>query len=138
MDFDIQKEPWNKYEISDLTILKVRQIIKRVTKVLADDKVSYGIDGDSLSVVLAPDSLKGTPDDKTYSRQELEKLITNDNMRYNTLAEEWNEYVLDDGGVIRIKATVSRVAKTSKFDRNGDPIYIVETSSIMQIRPPKP
>lgn len=58
-------------------------------------------------------------------------------MRYNTLAEEWNEYVVDDGTRIRMKSTVSRVAKTSKFDKNGDPIYIVDTTVLAEIRPPK-
>ena len=41
-------------------------------------------------------------------------------MRYSTLAEEWNEYIVDDGTKIRIKTTVTNVKKSDKFAQNGD------------------
>lgn len=64
--------------------------------------------------------------------------IVKDDVRYNTLSEEWNEYVLDDGARVRLKLTVTRIAKTDKYNREGEPILIVETGGMAQIRPPKP
>jgi hypothetical protein len=67
---------------------------------------------------MIPTDIKGPPAAKTYSKQELE--LNSQDMRYSTLAEEWNEYIVDDGTKIRIKTTVTNVKKSDKFAQNGD------------------
>jgi len=56
---------------------------------------------------------------------------------YNTLGEEWNEYILEDGTKIRIKTTVTKISRTDKYEKIGDPIYLVETNVMMQVTKPK-
>lgn len=138
LDFDVVSEPWNKYEITnDGTILKTKYIMKSVFRIMRDDKAQYTGDGQPLSVIVVPENLRKEPDTKTYSPEELKKSIIKDDMRYRTLAEEWNEYQIDDGANVRVKTTVTRIARTSKFDRNGDPIYLVDTNLMIQVKGPK-
>jgi hypothetical protein len=80
---------------------------------------------------------KGQPDPKGYSIQELQAAIVKDDMRYDIISEEWNEYVIDDGSRLRIKSTVTRVAKTSLFDNTGTPQYYIKFNNIAQVKKPR-
>ena len=43
---------------------------------------------------------------------------------FRTSGEHWNEYLLDDGTVFRIKLVLTEVARLKdQYDANGDPIY---------------
>ena len=39
IDFEIIKEPWNKYQISDGSILRTRTILKKVERITNGDKI---------------------------------------------------------------------------------------------------
>ena len=138
LDFDVVREPWNKYELADGAVLKTKTILTKVRKQTRDEGgkqiESYSLEIQTISVILTDE--RGTPDTKVYSPQELQASIIKDDVRYTTLSEEWNEYVVDDGGRIRVKSTVARVSKSSKFDKNGEPVYWVESSNMAQIKPP--
>lgn len=138
VDFEILKEPWNKYEIADGSIVKTRFVLKKVEiQNLAENKSNFNIDGQNLSVVYTNPELKGTPTNLLYSPIEIKNSVVKDELRYNTLAEEWNEYLLDDGTRLRLKSTVTKVSRTSKYDKFGDPIYLVDSNAIMEIKRPK-
>jgi hypothetical protein len=68
---------------------------------------------------------------------ELQASIVNEDVRYTTIAEEWNEYLAEDGTKIRVKLTVVKVSRTNKRDVDGEPIYLVQTSLLPQIQPRK-
>ncbi|HEX9320249.1 MAG TPA: hypothetical protein VF884_15045 [Nitrososphaeraceae archaeon] len=137
LDFDVIKEPWNKYQlISDDAILKTKLVITRIRKkVLGDNKGEYGFDMQPIVVVLSDEI--GAPDSKNYTAQEIQAAIVKDDLRYDTVTEEWNEYVIDDGSRLRIKSTVTRVAKTSLFDNMGTRQYYVEFNNIAQVKMPR-
>ena len=138
IDFDVVKEPWNKYELTDGTVVKTKVVLTKLGKtILEGNKANFQIDVQVVSVILVPTELRGTPDTHVYSPQELQASIEKAEMRYTTLAEEWNEYVVDDGTRIRVKSTVTRIAKTTKYDKNGELIYLVETNNLVQIKSPR-
>lgn len=138
VDFEIIKEPWNKYAITDGSVLKTRFILKKVdTRIMDENKKNYKIDGLPLSIIYASAELRGEPSQQRYSTQELQNSISYDDLRYDTIHEEWDEYMLDDGTRIRVKATVMKISRTDKFDRNGDPLYLVDTTAMVEIKLPK-
>lgn len=47
-----------------------------------------------------------------------------------TIKEDWNEYELEDGTILKMKNVVIRVVRTEKYDQNDDPIYFYNTSTI--------
>ncbi|MBW1936877.1 MAG: hypothetical protein ACTSP1_19470, partial [Candidatus Freyarchaeota archaeon] len=77
------------------------------------------------------------PSPRIYSPEELQASIIDDDVRYSTIVEEWNEYIAEDGASIRVKLVVVKVSRTDKTDRDGEPIYLVQTSVLPQILPPK-
>ena len=42
--------------------------------------------------------------------------------------ERWSEFTLDDGTVIRVKASIVKVIRDEEFDPAGNPIYSIQAS----------
>ena len=53
--------------------------------------------------------------------------------------EHWNEYLVDDGSVIRIKLVVTEVLRLEgQYDpATGDPIYIAKSQNIVNVSSPE-
>lgn len=50
--------------------------------------------------------------------------------------EEWNSYTLDDGSVIQVKFVLTEALRIEgQFDANGDPMYVLQGSSIVKVTP---
>lgn len=51
--------------------------------------------------------------------------------------EYWNEYLLDDGTVVRIKLVVTNVYRLDgQRDPEGQPLYVVKSNNIMVVSAP--
>jgi hypothetical protein len=84
-----------------------------------------------------PQLKKGTPDTNVYGLQELQAAIVADDLGVDTLMEEWNDYIADDGTKIRVKCSVVSVSRTSKYNKDGEPIYLVSSSQQVAVKPKK-
>lgn len=139
LDFDVIKEIWSKYELANGDIIKVKVVLTVVRKTsnavgLTSPKPNYTFDLQSIVIVLTNE--RGPPDSKSYSPQELQASITKDDIRYTTITQDWNEYVVDDGARIKLQPIVMKVSKTSKFNAKGEPIYFTEINVTAQIKTP--
>jgi hypothetical protein len=57
---------------------------------------------------------------------------------YRTMGEPWNEYLADDGSVIRVKLIVTEVLRVDdKYDEQGNPVYMVRSSNVMSTSSPE-
>ncbi len=139
IEFDVLREPWNVYQLEDGPILRVKYVLARVVKQkVAGATAGYAFKGQNVvSLSHFPEELRGSPSTRMYTPEELQASVVNENVRYSTLVEEWNEYATEDGATIRVKITVIQVSKTNKIDKEGDPMYLVKTSLFPQITPPK-
>jgi len=143
LDFEVVREIWNKYELlGDNSILKVKVVLTRVRKgnVPQQEEAQssagqrYSVDFQQINVVLTGE--RGQPDTRKYTPQELQASIIKDDIRFRTVEQDWNEYVADDNTRIKIQPVIMKVAKSSKFDGKGDPIYSIELSLNLQVKPP--
>lgn len=140
LDFDVVKEIWDRYELADNTILKVKAVLTAVRK--ADPskeseqnaKGGYTMDFQNIIVMLTNE--RGLPDPRAYSPQELQAAIVKEDIHYTTISQEWNEYITDDGAKIRLQPLLIRVNKTSKFDAKGQPVYTTEMNLNIDVKPP--
>ncbi len=56
---------------------------------------------------------------------------------FRSTGEYWNEYLLDDGSVLRFKSVVAEVVRVEDvFDAEGNPTYMVKSSQIMNVSAP--
>lgn len=57
---------------------------------------------------------------------------------YRTMGEHWNEYLIDDGTVVRLKPVVTSVVRVDGlFDDKGDPVYMVNSQNVMSVSAPE-
>jgi hypothetical protein len=58
-------------------------------------------------------------------------------VRFRSNHEEWNDYTLEDGSSIRMKAVVSEIIRLEgEFDSEGNPVYLVKSTNVLVIKAP--
>lgn len=56
---------------------------------------------------------------------------------YRTTAEHWNEYLLDDGTIVRLKPVVTEVLRVEgQYDQSGNPAYIIQSTNVTAVDAP--
>ena len=56
---------------------------------------------------------------------------------FRALGEHWNEYLLDDGSVVKLKLIVTCVNRAEGIaDPKGQPVYVVESTNVMSVSAP--
>ncbi|MBM3249298.1 MAG: hypothetical protein FJZ09_00420 [Candidatus Omnitrophica bacterium] len=55
----------------------------------------------------------------------------------NQASEYWNQYLLDDGSVIKMKLVATKVLRVdNKYDAEGNPVYFVQSQNVMSVNSP--
>ncbi len=50
----------------------------------------------------------------------------------NSSQETWNQYLLSDGTVLKLKVVVTEAIRADgHYDNNGDPLYMVKSSNVL-------
>lgn len=66
-----------------------------------------------------------------------DRVIEAEDMEFQTVREDWNEYSVEDGFSVRIKLVVSSILKTGEKDAQGNPVYVVQSTNIVKVLPPE-
>jgi hypothetical protein len=55
----------------------------------------------------------------------------------NQTSEYWNQYLLDDGTLIKMKLVATKVLRVDgKYDPEGNPLYIIQSTNITSVNAP--
>jgi hypothetical protein len=55
----------------------------------------------------------------------------------NSSSEHWNQYLLEDGTVMKLKCVLMDVLRSdSVFDNDGNPMYVVKTQNVVTVDVP--
>lgn len=58
-------------------------------------------------------------------------------MPFQVGGEHWNEYLIDDGTVIRIKLVATDVLRVDgEYDPQGNPLYVIATTNVTTVSAP--
>ena len=52
---------------------------------------------------------------------------------FNVIKEDWNEYSLKDGTKLKIKLVLVKVKRSNKYDQFGEPLYMVQSQNIVKV-----
>lgn len=53
----------------------------------------------------------------------------------NQASERWNEYLLEDGVVLKIKLVTTKVYRLEdRFDKEGNPVYFVQSTNVLSVQ----
>jgi len=69
----------------------------------------------------------------TFQGQQVEATV----MPFQVGGEHWNEYLIDDGTVARIKLVVTEVLRVDGvYDPQGNPLYLINMTNVTSISAP--
>ena len=52
--------------------------------------------------------------------------------------EQFNEYILEDGAVLKLKSVASEVLRVSDaWDRDGNPVYFIKSQNVLAVSAPE-
>lgn len=130
VEFRIEKEDWNTYELKDDVRIKGRIIVLRLNRDRNMSPGQYGVQSQNIFVVYAPSRMRGPPSTpprpEEINQSDLYPVeVINSN-------EIWNIYhILNSGDRIRVKLVATDVFRVKDaYDQSGQPFYIV-TSGVM-------
>lgn len=136
LDFEVLKEPWNMYQISDGSKVRIRCILKDVRRVIEDGMPKYSITVEGMIVVVCAPELKGVPTTPAPAHDKLQESIERADIAFDTIFYDNNDYILNDGARIKIYLNLGEITRTTSYDSNGDRIYIINHSATVNIKPP--
>jgi hypothetical protein len=57
---------------------------------------------------------------------------------FRSNAEHWNEYLLDDHTVVRLKPVVTEILRVEgQYDANGNPAYMIQSTNVTAVDAPE-
>ena len=109
LDFEIDKESWNKYSLKDGSKLKTRVILESAWYIEKDGKKEYSVNIKNFTVIMCDPSLQGIKNQTKYTQEQIQQNIEVEDSRYDTISYEANEYLLDDTTRILIHSNITKI-----------------------------
>ena len=130
--FTVKIERPNFYQLTDGSILKIYSILNSVE---LDPAKLNGVSINAQSVVTAfvPKKLRGQPPNISYTQEDYVKNIDMEDMEFETIFEDFNQYDLDGKFILGLKTSLSQVSRTKLHNMRGEPIYLINTAPIPKI-----
>ena len=137
VDAEIVKEDWSVYKVEDGTIVKVRYVLVKARKGTANQFGQPGYDLSMKNIIgMIPRPGGLDKPSVSYDKATLTQSIEKEDMEFEKIREPWNEYRMSDGSTIKIQAILTIVSRTSKYDENGEQIYLLNFQPIVKALPP--
>ncbi len=58
-------------------------------------------------------------------------------LSFQAAGEHWNEYLVDDGTVIRVKLVATEVLRLDgQYDGQDNPVYLLQSTNVMAVSSP--
>ncbi len=56
---------------------------------------------------------------------------------FQTGGEHWNEYIVDDGSLLRVKLVATEVIRLDgHYDQEGNPVYVLNSTNVLVVAAP--
>jgi hypothetical protein len=66
-----------------------------------------------------------------------DRTVEGEEIAFKEIEERWNEYDLEDGTKLKIKLVLAKVIRTNEYNKEGDPIYVVNTQNLLHVTVPE-
>ena len=124
------------YNIDNGTILKVYTLVNSLHPDPKNLK-SVAVDSQDIILTFTPQSQRGEPSTTALTQKQLVEGILEEDVNVEPLRENFSTHSVSDGSTLSIKTIVGQVSKTKYFNREGVPIYIVNSSIVPKIKKTK-
>jgi len=138
VEFEIVKEGWNEYKLSDGARLRTKLTLGKVITspgVPPEKALEYNFNTQMMVVAYCPQDMKGTPSGRVLTPQDIQNSVVED-LDFEQIKTTVNEYLLQNGVRIKLRLMLTRVGKTNHFNVDGTPLYAVNNQVVPEIKVP--
>jgi hypothetical protein len=129
IEFTVISEPWIKYKLEDQTKLFVKLVVVKVVRGNEHGQPVYNMNAQNIIATHAAPNLRGQPTTTQLNLADPTSYKILASLDFDRMGEEkWNEYHLTDGTILKARLELSTVARIDKYQGDGDPVYLVNTS----------
>ena len=132
----IKIEP-SYYKLKDGTIIKAHININH----LSPDPRSpqgFAVHSSNMTISYVPKEKRNPNAFQPYSQNELQTGIIDDDMEPDVLRENFSVYKLSNGMTLSVKTIAGQISKTKFYTRDGEPVYVVNTTPIIKVKKNQP
>lgn len=131
LDFEIQHEYWNEYELSDGVTIKSRILLKKIV-VDPNNPNQFAFDIQPIiSTVFAPLALRGETNNPPIPEEYA--TLPNYEVESKRNDEKFNVYrILKTGHVVKLKLVVTKFSRiVDRYDKDGLPFYLLNNGPMI-------
>jgi len=130
IEFTVISEPWTKYKLEDQTKLFVKLVVVKVVRGLNEQgQPAYNMNAQNIIATHGASNLRGTPSTTQLNLADPTTFKVVASLDFDRMGDEkWNEYHLTDGTVLKARLELANVSRIDKYQGDGDPVYLVNTS----------
>jgi hypothetical protein len=66
-----------------------------------------------------------------------EQEVEGSEVTFRSSVENWNEYLLDDGTVLKVKMVLTDITRLDQWDTEGNPLYVLRSTNVVSTSPPE-
>lgn len=64
-------------------------------------------------------------------------LVDGEHIEINQASEYWNQYLLEDGTVLKMKLVATKVVRlVGQYDQVGNPVYFINSTNVVSLESP--
>jgi len=138
VEFEIVKEGWNEYKLSDGARLRTKLTLGKIVTAPGmpiKNATDYSFNTQVMVVAYVPNQMKGTPSGRVLTPQDMANAIVED-LDFDETKIATNEYLLENGVRIKLRLMLTRVGKTDIFTPDASPLYTINHQIVPQIKVP--
>jgi len=138
VDFEVKREVWNKYKLSDGSILRLKVVVTKFLDTGETDPNTgfprYIIAYQNLIAVTSDE--RGAPSNKPIpSFPDIPKELLEEINIVETIYEEWNTYIVDNKYVYETKPVITSIYRIKGlYDATGCPVYHIFSQLVHRVK----
>ena len=121
------------YKLKDGTILGATVIVNHVLPNPSNPN-DVVVNSDISFKIFVPANKRKQQGKRLVTQEEMASSIVDEDVQYDTLREEFNEYNLSNKAIISVKTIVSQINTTSLYNEQGEPIYQINAQPIFKFK----
>jgi hypothetical protein len=135
VDFKVMKEEWQRYSLSDGSVLRAKLVLTSVyrtqtqTNPIGEPLYSWNFALPlPAALVSYPEKFKGEQTTTPITSETLVKNVDESvDFEMQGTQDEWNVYNLKDGTVLRVRLNITGIQRTTFHGATGEPLYNIST-----------
>lgn len=120
------------YKLKDGTLIRV---LISIGHLIPDPESPHGYDIDALSTIASYVPMENRHPERyaPFDPSSIPSNILDEDMKPETLMEDFNAYPMSNGMTMSVKSVVAQVSKTRFYTAQGEPFYTVDATPVIKV-----